>query len=496
MSRGVIGLILLVAIGAALRLGYNNVVRYGNGDEYHYRLQLQEIYNHGFRAFPGIVKSHLAVDPDFPAPYRWGVLAVGRFACTLRQACDERTLAWVSTVSGVAVVTLVAMLGVSLFRRRTALVATALAITSPLHLDLGRRAYADEMHTACLLLALWCLARLASKSYSKQESRPDWVCASVLLLAMTLAWSIKESILFFLPAILAWLIWLRRSPQLRPIDLALVLVPPACFVAGFVWLNHGFSPLGELLSATRHSFLHRYSVLNQYGPPHRPLIELFALSPVVFGMLPIVPFAAFGAAYAQRAAGNSGQIQNDDLSRRHAQALFLAFGLIALVFFFLPKNLRFYAVLDPLARLLVAWFLCEVLPIGKSLAALFWTALLLCQSALELALFHRTFVASSVTDPTASAIFRALAVVPSDVLEKSWRPPAVVIVCGLLSASFAWMSASRPRFNRRSVVAAAMITSCALGLPQLFRPHRTIPGAATNTPNVITPGQPVSHATQ
>src|ERR1700690_153769 len=154
-SRGTVGLILLVAIGAALRLGYNNVRRYGNGDEYHYRLQLQEIYNHGFQAYPGIVKAHLAVDPDFPAPYRWGVLAVGRLACTLRQACDERSLAWGSTISGLAVVTLVAMLGASLFRRSTALVATALAITSPLHLDLGRRAYADELHAACLLLALW-----------------------------------------------------------------------------------------------------------------------------------------------------------------------------------------------------------------------------------------------------------------------------------------------------------------------------------------------------
>src|ERR1017187_2944930 len=52
VSRGMIGLILLVAIGAALHFGYNNVVRYGNGDEYHYRLQLQEIYNRGFQAYP------------------------------------------------------------------------------------------------------------------------------------------------------------------------------------------------------------------------------------------------------------------------------------------------------------------------------------------------------------------------------------------------------------------------------------------------------------
>ncbi len=495
-SRGMIRLILLIAIGAALRFGYNNVLRYGNGDEYHYRLQLQEIYNHGFQVYPGLVKAHLTVDPDFPAPYRWGVLAVGHFACVLRQACDERSLAWVSTFAGLAVVTFVAMLGTSLFRRNTALLATALAITSPLHLHLGRRAYADELHTACLLMALWCLARLTLKSNSKQESRTDWGWVGAAILAMTLVWSIKESILFFIPAILGWLVWLRRPPRLRPIDLAIVLAPPACFIAGFVWLNHGFSPLGELLSATRHSFLHRYSVLNQYGPPHRPLMELFALSPFVFGLLPIVPFAAFGAAYARRDVGNPDSIQHDDVSRRHAQALFLTFGLIAAVFLFLPKNLRFYAILDPLARLLVAWFLCEVLPTGKSLTALWWYALLLAQSALELALFHRTFVVSSVTDPTASAIFRALAIVPSDVLEKSWRPPTVVIVCGLLSAGCAWISASRSRFTPRSVVAAAIITSCALGLPQLFRPDRSSIGAAPTAPNAAPSGQPLSHATQ
>ncbi len=492
--RCVVGLVLLLAIGTALRLRYNNVVRFGNGDEYHYRLQLQEIYNRGWQAYPGLVKAHLAFDPDYPAPYRWGVLAVGKFACVLRRSCDERSLAWVSTVSGVAVVALVAMLGLTLFRCRTAILATALALSSPLHLDLGRRAYADELHTACLLFAFWCLAHVAMKSNSEQ--RPGhysgWVGLSVL--SMTFAWSIKESILFFLPAILVWVVWLRRAPRLKPIDAALVLLPPACFLAGFAWLNHGLSPLRELLSATHQSFLHRYSTLNQYGPPHRPLIELFALSPVVFGMLPVVPFAAWGAAYAQRDA--AGQTQDHDGSRRNAQALFLTLGMIVLVFFFLPKNLRFYAVLDPLARLLLAWFLCEVLPITKSLTWLWWSALLLGHSALELALFHRTFVVSSVTDPTASAILRALQVVPSDTLEKSWRPPFIVIACGLLSASLAWISASRARFSRGSVVAAAIITSCAVALPQLFRPYRAIIGAAPNTSNSANLGQPDSHATQ
>jgi 4-amino-4-deoxy-L-arabinose transferase-like glycosyltransferase len=492
----IVGLVVLLAIGAALRFHYNNVVRYGNGDEYHYRLQLQQINNHGWQAYPGLVKAHLVVDPDYPAPYRWGYLAVGQFACFLRQTCDERSLAWVSTFSGLAVVTLVAMLGLTLVGRRTALLATALAITSPLHLDLGRRAYADELHTACVLLALWCLARVAMKSNSEQKARVYWVWVGLSVLAMTLAWSIKESILFFVPAILVWLVWLRRVPKLRAIDLAIVLLPAAGFIAGFVWLNHGFSPLGELLSATHNSFLHRYSTFNQYGPPHRPLIELFSLSPVVLGLLPIVPFAAWGTAFAHSDADDPGHIDDNSEYRRHAQALFLTFGLIVLGFFFLPKNLRFYAVLDPLARLLVAWFLCEVLPITKSLSVLWWAALILGHSALELAIFHRTFVVSSVTDPTANAIFSALQVVPSDTWEKSWRPPAVVIVCGLLSASFAWISASRPRFSRRSVVAAVIITGCALGLPQLLRPHRMIMGASPTSPRAETLGRPVNNATQ
>ena len=210
---GTLGLVVITFLGAALRFGFNSVLRYGNGDEYHYRLQAQAIYEHGWGSFRELVRAHLAVDQDFPAPYRWGYIAFGHLACAVRHVCDERSLAWVSTVSGVAVVGLVALLGAKLFGKRTALVASALAVTSPLHLELSRRAYGDELHTACLLLALLALAHLAIDP--RRNGRVPWVWGSLAMLALTLGWSVKESIVFFLPALGVWLFWLREPSTFK-----------------------------------------------------------------------------------------------------------------------------------------------------------------------------------------------------------------------------------------------------------------------------------------
>ena len=295
-------------------------------------------------------------------------------------------------------------------------------------------------------------------------------------LGLAVAWSVKESVFFFAPALSVWLIWLRRPPSPKPSDILLLLVPPLLFMGGFVWLNRGLSPLGAMLSATRHSFLSRYSMMYQYGPPHGPLIQLFGLSPWIFGLMPVVPLLAFGMAYARSSPGVAGP---DIAGRQRAQALFIVFGLILFAFFFLPKNARFFAILDPLARLLVAWMLCEVLPMGRTLAFSWWAAILLCHAGFELSLFHRTFLTGGVTDPTANAIFRALQVVPGDTLEKAWKPPIVVTVCALLGAGCAWTSACLAKFKARSVMAAAIISSCGFGLPQLFRPFRSIIGSAS-----------------
>ena len=462
------GLLTLVAVSAALRFGYNSVLRYGNGDEYHYRLQIQTLFDRGWNQFPQLVRTHLANEPDYPAPYRWGYLAIGHLACELRHVCDERSLAWISTLSGIACVGLIAWLGARLFRPKTALVATALAVTSPLHMELGRRAYADELHTAGLLMVLVALAGVAIEPKSRRGSMARGLWVGVALLALVLVWSIKESIVFFLPALTVWIVWLRRPPRLKREDFLLLLLPPAVAIMGFAWLNHGIAPLVSLLRATRLSFLHPYSTLNQYGPPHRPLIELFTLSPWVFGLLPIVPFAAFGMAFQR--PSNAEQPLNDDVSHRHAQALTLSFALIFVAFLVLPKNVRFYAVLDPLARLLVAWFVCEILPVGRTLSLGWWLAILLCHAAFELALFHRTFVTSSVTDPTSAAIFHALQMVPNDGVEKNWHPPIVVLLCSLTCVCAAWISAFLSKFSRKSLLLAAILSISALLLPQLFRP--------------------------
>jgi hypothetical protein len=474
VSWGFLSLALLVTLGGLLRVGYNSVVHYGNGDEYHYRLQVQALCDRGWSSYPELVGAHLTFDPNFPAPYRWGYLAMGSLGCYLRGACDERSLAWLSTLAGLAVVGLVAILGLQLFGRRTAVVATALAATSPLHLELSRRAFVDELHTACVLLSVLALFSVATVRLPRQAVVDRCRAPVLAILALTLAWSVKESVVFLLPALAVWLFWLRQPPWFRRTDALLVVIPPAIAVVVFAWLNHGVTSLWGLLSATRYSFLSHYSALHQYGPPHRPLIELFTLSPWVFGLLPVAAVFAFGGVAGE---SNTFRLPGDvtpELAHKRAQALILMFAMGLAPFLILPKNVRFYAVLDPMARLLVSWLVCEALPWGRRLTLGWWSAILLCHAAFELALFHRTFVVTWVTDPTASAIFRALQLVPGEGPEKRWHPPAVVLACGLLSACSAWVSTALARFSRRSLAAAFLLSLCALGLPQLFRPFGTI----------------------
>ena len=430
------------------------------------------IHEKGWAYFPELVRWHLAYEPDFPAPYRWGVLFFGNLACALRSPCDERALAWVSSIAGIAVVALVALIALKLFSRKTAMVATALAITSPLHLELGRRAYADELHTALLLLSLLALAHLAMDPPRKKEFAWFGLC----IMALTLAWSVKESLLFLLPA-LALGLYAWRSPRaLKWTDGALLTLPPLLALLVFVGLNHGFSQLGSLLIATRESLVHPYSLLFQQGPPHRPLIELFTLSPGLFALLPVAAFAALGFAPSRPAA--SGTPSEACVGRERALALLLIFVAVAAAFAFLPKNLRFYNVLDPLARLLVAWLVCEVIPWGKPSSA--WcVALVLANAAFELAVFHRTFVRSAVTDPTASAIFGALELVPGEI--KRWHPTRWVNVCALSSGVFAWVAAYVSKFKGRSILFAILISVSAFTFPQLLRTART---PLTNTSRV------------
>jgi hypothetical protein len=473
VSWGFLGLILLVVAGGLLRVGYNSVVHYGDGDEYHYRLQVQALCDRGWSSYPELVGTHLTFDPNYPAPYRWGYLAIGWLGSALRGVCDERSLAWVSTLSGLAVVGLVAALGWRLFGRRTAVVATALAATSPLHLELSRRAFIDELHTACVLLAALALLGVAERR--PRRALVDRSRAPVFaVLALTLAWSVKESVVFLLPALAVWLLWLRQPPSVRRMDALYLVVPPAIAVVVFAWLNHGVAPLWGLLSATRRSFLSHYSLLHQYGPPHRPLIELFALSPWVFGLLPVAAVFAFGTGSRELDTAQPPSDVPAELAHKRAQALTLMFAIGFAAFLFLPKNARFYAVLDPMARLLVSLLVCEALPWGKRLTLGWWSAILLCHGAFELALFHRTFVVSWFADPTASAIFRALELVPGEDPQRRWHPPVVVSACSVLSVCFAWVSTALARFSRRSLAAAFVLSACAIGLPQLFRPFGAI----------------------
>ncbi|MDC3954919.1 tetratricopeptide repeat protein [Polyangium jinanense] len=385
----------IVGLGAALRIGWNDVASYAPADEAYYVSAAQFLEREGLSAYPRLVAAHLerADLAASPTPLRWGYFVLTTLACAVDAPCDGRTLAWLSTIAGIVSIVFTYLLGARLVGPRAGLVAAALTVTSPLQLALSRRALQDEVYCAVFLAASWALVRLAQ---DKRESlRARWRPMALFAGLATLAFAVKEAFVFPYAALAAATVLALRS-RLRPADVLLFLVPPALFFVGFLLLGRDASAFFELVRLARASFLDDYGIQYQSGPPHRPLFDLFVLAPIVC-ILGIVALARL----AERPRENRG-------------ALWLAcFLLVSLAAFVgLPKNLRFLVVLDPILRLLAAWAIVSFPWAGRARGAGFAAALLLPSAVFELALFHETFITFRTYDPTTYDVLRALGALP------------------------------------------------------------------------------------
>lgn len=307
-------------------------------------------------------------DPNlwlFPHPLRWSWIGITSLACF---DCTHRTLATISTIAGICVVALTWWIARELFGSQSAFVAAALAATSPLQLALGRRALADEF--VCALV----LASIASLLLYLRDQRLAWLV--VWIAATTLAIAAKELFLFTYPFVLGF--WWLRDRKLRWVW----LLPPLLFFAVFSILARDVGSFFEIARLTASTAGAAYPMQYQSGPPHRLLIDLMAVAPIVTS----VAIAALIAL------------------RRHPLAM-LAFAMFAVHALLPSQNLRYIAAVDPLLRIVAAAFLVEQprrwLPAG-----------LVINAAVELLLFHAIFIRAQVYDPVTAALLRALKMLP------------------------------------------------------------------------------------
>ena len=366
----------LLVLAAAVRIAADNVVAYSRADESVYLLYAKTGYPQIVRMF--LADSGLWV---FPPPLRWSWIGATSLFCSITGECTHRTLATLSTLAGIAAVALTYWIARELFGSQIALVATALAATSPLQLALGRRALADEFFCAAVLAALATLLRYV------RTRHPGWLAAWIG--AATIAFAAKELFLFVYPLLL--LFWWLRTRRIALPELAAWVAPPLLYFGVFCLLAGDGTSFLRIARLTASTVGAPYAKQFQSGPPHRVLIDMMAVAPIVT----IIALAALVLV----------ALRHQESESRHLAVLTAA--ILALHAFLPSQNLRYVVTADPLLRILAGTFLFSEVRQRKWLIAL-----LLVNAAVELTLFHAIFIAGEVYDPVTDNLLRALQMLP------------------------------------------------------------------------------------
>ncbi len=390
----------LVCFGFVVRVIVNDVAAYSPADEAHYVDITRWLSREGFAAYPQFVSTYLEREAMWlsPTPLRWGYFSLTTLTCSVLTPCDGRALAWLSTIAGCVSLLLTYVLGRRLVGRTAAIVATAFSIVSPLQLALGRRALQDEVYCAAFLMAFWTFVRLFDPD-PQGATRPSWRRFAEFVAASTFAFALKEAFVFPYAALV--LMYLLAPPirNSRPRDLAFFVAPPLLFCAVFVALGKNLSALYEFARLHEASFASDYSIRYQSGPAHRPLFDLFLLSPIVC----LLATAAI--------AKMTERLREGGPERWLAGILILTLA----AFMGLPKNLRFVVILDPILRLVAAWIVvnhpwfARTSRTGRTAVV---GTLVAISAVAEFSLFDTVFRQRNVYDPTTYDILYALGAIP------------------------------------------------------------------------------------
>ena len=392
-------LIIILLAGVALRLYWNNVREYSPADEAVYTGVTRAIVDAGWSSYPAVATEYLQDQRRwvYPGPLRWGNYLFTTLSCRVMGTCGPRSLAWVSTMAGIATLALTFLLAWNLIGVRAALLAAAFAATSPLQLGLGRRALQDELVVAMFLLDGLLLYRLLEKP---RERRGAALYGSAVA-AMTLSLGVKESFAIFLailsvPFMVRWV----RERRIRVGELLLFALPPILYSVISAVAVGGWQRFTTIAAMVPRFGLHSPAALAyQAGWFHRVLVDLLLVDPLIC-------VAAIGGLWI--ALGAPRSLQNGPGWLALLTALMIAaFGLLS------SKNLRYYAALDPLLRILAAWTIVEHQLRGSSRKQLLIAATVVVVSVgMDLALFHRLFITGNVYDPVTLTLTRALEMIP------------------------------------------------------------------------------------
>ncbi|WP_242342804.1 glycosyltransferase family 39 protein [Anaeromyxobacter terrae] len=390
-----LALVAVIVVAATMRIAWNDVTRFSPADETHYLETARALAPSVLARYPVLAAEYLSHPTawKFPSFLRWGWYGIGAVVCKAQPDCSHRSLAWISTLAGILVVLLAYAVGRARLGERAALLGAAFVAASPLQLGLGRRALQDELVCATVLAALWTALRVLDAPNGARA----WGRYAAAISAASLAFAVKETFVLYAPAFIAlWLFTRARRGGGRPLDAALLLVPPLVYYGGYCLLTHSGTQFFEMARVAVSSLGSEYARQYQSGPPHRYLVDLLVLSPV-----PVLLAIGAGASIV------SSRVQAVSGPRQLAAFAALALASFALV----SKSVRFVAAPDALVSLLAAWFVISLAERSRTPLRLIAAAGMIVVAS-NLWIFDRVFLQGQVGDPTTYEVLRALEAIP------------------------------------------------------------------------------------
>ncbi len=382
-------LLLLLAITIAVRLPTMFGVKRTGWDERAYTVFAQTFNDHGVAGIRQILHDYPTNEnlQKSPLPLRIGFILPAALTCKILGGFTPDNIAWLSFISGIALVILGARFAENLAGRNMSILCGIFLITSPLAAGLSRRA-TQETFAAVIMLA--CLY-----FFDQCWRRRSIVDLIALGLSLCLALLTKESAVLLYPMMAIAAAYYFRAMKLRPSKWLLLplIAAPLLYLTTEIAICGG---VGNFLRTYRtYASLQQtldYTVHYEKGPWFRYLLDFFAIAPVVF-ILSIVGFATS---------------PNDSV--RHGRNLALIYFASAILFFGqMPiVNVRLVLFIDMFIRLAAAFAIVDLA--GRCGSN--WSRRILCLAIAIVALtdafqFYQVFVRGNVYSPTTFLLLRA-----------------------------------------------------------------------------------------
>ena len=266
--------ILLVAIGVALRVSNLDGVVFRSPDERHYTAEADMLLQQGTACFPLLADAH-SKNPDLPGPTRAGYLLLLSRTMQLTGHRDETAGAELLCAASIVSILLLALIAWRYFTPTIAMAAVMLYAVSPMALMTARRAWEESVVEALALamITIACEITAGSRHWC-------WVLLFAMLGGFSIA--VKEVAAASYVLCFAWILivlLLRRERRYAMLFVALCAGASAAAVAWLAHLLGGLQAFAQQYTLTARAIAgNAYSIAFEGGEPWRLLQGLWIVS--------------------------------------------------------------------------------------------------------------------------------------------------------------------------------------------------------------------------